>query len=73
MSRPHDPDWIPDVRDGLTRVERIVLHTLHQVQRERGGRPVLTTMLYGRVVERVDLSLDELQAILDRVVDRGPG
>ncbi|MFP2927396.1 hypothetical protein ACLESO_19795 [Pyxidicoccus sp. 3LG] len=66
-----DPsDLIPDVRDGLTRVERIVLHTLHQLQQERGGRNVPTAMLYGYVVEHVNLSPDEFQRILGRLVGR---
>jgi hypothetical protein len=60
-------DDIPDVRDGLTRRERIVLHTLHELQREMNGRSVATAMLYGRVLERIDLSIDELQAILQKL------
>lgn len=60
-------DTIPDVRDGLTRVERIVLHVLHEAQRERKGRSVPTAMLYGRVLERVDMSQEEVQACLDRL------
>ena len=62
-----DPDRLPDVRDGLSRVERVVLWQLAQAQRERGGRHVPTAMLYGRVVEHVDLSVDELQRILQRL------
>jgi DNA gyrase/topoisomerase IV subunit A len=62
-----DEDHIPDVRDGLTRVERIVLYVLHETQRELGGRNVPTAMLYGRVVEHVDLSVDELQRVLQRL------
>jgi hypothetical protein len=69
---PRPPaDALPDVRDGLTRVERIVLHTLHVLQRERGGASVPTTMLYGRVVEKIDLSVDELQVVLQRLSGRG--
>lgn len=64
-------DALPDVRDGLTRVERVVLHTLHELQRERGGASVPTTMLYGRVVETIDMSVDELQLILQRLIGRG--
>lgn len=60
-------DRIPDVRDGLTRVERIVLWQLHELERERGGRMVPTAQLYGRVVEHVDLSERELSAILARL------
>lgn len=60
-------DNLPDVRDGLTRRERIVMYCLHQAQKERGGRNVPTAMLYGRVVEFVDMSEQELQAILQRL------
>lgn len=67
-----DPrDYLPDVRDGLTRVERIILHQLHQLQEQRGGRNVPTAMLYGYVVEHVNLRPDEFQAILARLVGRG--
>jgi len=59
-------DRIPDVRDGLTRVERIVLWQLSELQKERGGRNVPTAQLYGRVIEYVDLSERELSAILSR-------
>ena len=38
-------DVLPDVRDGLTREERVVLYVLHETQKERGGRDVPTTML----------------------------
>ena len=59
-------DNIPDVRDGLTRKERAVLYCLHEAQKERGDRNVPTVMLYGRVVEYVDMSVDELQRILQK-------
>jgi hypothetical protein len=66
-----DPrDHIPDVRDGLTRAERIILHTLHELERERGGRSVPTAMLYGYVVERLDIGPREFQDILTRLVGR---
>ena len=69
MSRGRDPrDRIPDVRDGLTRAERVVLWQLAVLQKERGGRNVPTAMLYGRVVEHVDLSVGEFQRILQRMV-----
>ena len=45
---------LPDVRDGLTRKERIILHCIDKIQKERGGRNVPTAMLYGRVLEYVD-------------------
>ncbi len=63
-------DDIPDVRDGLTRKERVVLWQLQKLQEELGGRNVPTAMLYGRVVEHVDMSVDELQAVLQRLIGR---
>jgi hypothetical protein len=66
---PHDPrDYLPDVRDGLTHRERIVLQCLHALQQERGGRHVPTGMLYGTVVEYVDMSVEEMQSILVRLI-----
>lgn len=64
METGYPNDRIPDARDGLTRIERIVLYVLWQTQRERGVRDVPTAMLYGRVLEYVDISEDELQACL---------
>lgn len=67
--RDADPlDILPDARDGLTRIERIILHTLHETQRELGDRNVPTVMLYGRVVEKIDISVDELQRVLQRLI-----
>jgi len=60
-------DNFPDVRDGLNRKERVVLYCLYQLQKERGGRNAPTAMLYGRVVEYVDMSENELQLILQRL------
>ena len=65
----YDLNNIPDVRDGLTRKERIVLYCLHECQKERNGRNVPTVMLYGRVVEHIDISVDELQLILQRMTN----
>ena len=62
-SVPH----LPDVRDGLTRRERIVLHVLHETQKERGGRSVPTVMLWGRVCEYMDIGPEELSAMLARL------
>jgi hypothetical protein len=64
-------DDLPDVRDGLTRAERIVLVTLAELQAERGGKSVPTPMLYGRVVEKLDMSVEDLQRILQRLSGRG--
>ena len=62
-----DLNNLPDIRDGLTRKERIVLYCLHQLQKERGGRNAPTVMLYGRVVEYVNMNENELQLILQRL------
>jgi hypothetical protein len=58
---------VPDVRDGLTRPERVVLFELSRLQRERAGRYVPTAQLYGRVVEHIDMTPDELTEILQRL------
>ena len=71
-------DDIPDVRDGLTRKERVVLWVLGKTQAEWRGRSVPTATspaapkasasgLSGRVTEHCDMSVDELQAILQRL------
>jgi hypothetical protein len=64
----HLDDLIPDVRDGLTRSERVVLWMLHEAQKEFPGRNVPTALLYGRVVEHVNLSVPQFQNILARMV-----
>lgn len=64
---------IPDARDGLTRTERIVLYVLQQTQQELQNRNVPTAMLYGRVLEYVDMSEAELHLYLDRLGVRGNG
>lgn len=64
-------DRLPDVRDGLTRIERVILWQLAEAQKERGGRNVPTAMLYGRVVEHVSISVSELQTILGRLTGKG--
>jgi hypothetical protein len=58
---------LPDVRDGLTREERVVLYVLHQTQRERGDRNVPTAMLWGRVCEYFWISPEDLSAMLARL------
>jgi hypothetical protein len=60
-------DQIPDVRDGLTHKERVVLYVLNETQKERGDRNVPTAMLWGRVCERFHISPDELSAMLARL------
>ena len=58
---------LPDVRDGLTRKERVVLYVLHETQKERGGRNVPTAMLWGRVCEHFYISPEELSEMLARL------
>lgn len=60
-------EGIADVRDGLNRRERIVLHVLHQTQHERGGRNVPTAMLWGRVCEHFYISPEALSEMLARL------
>lgn len=70
---PDIEEVIPDVRDGLTRTERLILYVLNETQRELNGRNVPTVMLYGRVVEHVSLTEAELHVYLDRLGVRGNG
>ena len=70
MDRSPTSRWhemLPDVRDGLTRRERIVLHVLHEAQKERRDLNVPTPMLWGRVCEHFYISPDELSAMLARL------
>jgi hypothetical protein len=71
MHRADDPSGdddllhdLPDVRDGLTRLQRIVLYELWRAQRETGREFIPTVMLYGRVVEHVSITELELQVVL---------
>ncbi|MDQ3339411.1 MAG: hypothetical protein M4D80_29960 [Myxococcota bacterium] len=67
-------DDLPDARDGLTRLERIILWQLDLVQKETGRHTVPTAMLYGRVVEHISVSVQEFQRVLQKLVlsDRPP-
>jgi hypothetical protein len=67
--RPVEDD-LPDVRDGLTRIERIILTELHKAQEEFGDRHVPVPLLYGRVVESVNIDMREFQAVLARLAGR---
>ena len=60
-------DYIPDVRDGLTRQERIVLRVLREIRNERGDRTVPTALVWGRVCEHFDISPDDLSSMLARL------
>lgn len=61
-------DELPDVRGGLNRKERIILYCLKKTQQEFNNRNVPTITLYGRVVEMIDISQEEFQTILSRLV-----
>lgn len=63
-----ETDFIPDLCDGLTRVERIILWQLYEAQKEFGERNVPTATLYGRVVEHINLSVGAFQKLLQRLV-----
>jgi len=60
-------DKVPDIRDGLTREERVVLYVLHETQKERGDRNVPTAMLWGRVCEYFYISPERLSLLLARL------
>ncbi|MBS2027032.1 MAG: hypothetical protein JST54_03925 [Deltaproteobacteria bacterium] len=70
-----DPlDVLPDARDGLTRLERVILWQMGLMQERNGGRNVPSAMLYGRVVEHVNVSVAEFQQALARLAGKGvPG
>ncbi|MEP6859111.1 MAG: hypothetical protein ABJE66_00725 [Deltaproteobacteria bacterium] len=61
-----------DARDGRRskswRLEGVILWQLREAQNERGGASVSTAMLYGRVIEHVEVSVDEFQKVLQRLV-----
>lgn len=65
--RPLGNENVADVRDGLTRRERVVLYVLHETQKERGDRNVPTAMLWGRVCEHFYISPEELSEMLARL------
>lgn len=64
---PNPAQELPDVRDGLTRTERVVLWQLHELQKRWGDRRVPTATLYGYVVDAgVNISPRELENLLVR-------
>jgi hypothetical protein len=58
---------IPDVRDGLTEVERTILAVMYDARKEYGDRMIPAALLYGRVVEILDMSWEEFQRALVKV------
>jgi hypothetical protein len=71
MSKVLELDHLPDVRDGLTHIERIILWQLQQAQAELGRSNVPSALLYGRVVEHVNVSPVRFEQILARLSGRG--
>jgi hypothetical protein len=65
-----DEAHLPDARDGLTRLERAILHVLNEAKAEFGERHVPTALVYGRVVEYVNVDREEFQRALRRLVGR---
>lgn len=65
-------DALPDVRDGLTRLERVILWQLSVLEKEKKGRMVPTAMLYGRVVEYVDVDVPTFMRVHARLLGKGP-
>jgi hypothetical protein len=63
---------IPDIRDGLTREQRVVLYVLSELQKERGDRNVPTAMLWGRICEYFYISPEDLSEMLARLGARKP-
>lgn len=71
----NDYDWdnaLPDARDGLTRLQRIILHELNNAQKEPWlqGRTVPTPLLYGRVVEHLDVSEEDFITALRHLLGK---
>ena len=67
-----DPwDQLPDVRDGLTRLERIILWVLHESKKDFDDRAVPTATVYGRVVEYINVGVPEFQKTLQRLTGKG--
>jgi hypothetical protein len=66
-SRAADGHDLPDVRDGLTRIERVVLQALAEAARDQPGRSVSAAEIYGRVCEHVALSPRAFEALLRRL------
>lgn len=64
-------DSIVDIRDGLTREERVVLYCLKQAQDEFKGRSVPTITLYGRVCEFMQISPQRFQQLIANLVNGG--
>ena len=63
-------DDLPDVRDGLTRKQRAVLWELLRAREEEPERSIRAALLDARVLAHVDMSVGELQRILQELTGR---
>ncbi|MEO6939845.1 MAG: hypothetical protein ABI444_06865 [Candidatus Kapaibacterium sp.] len=74
MKRSSTPKYyqIPDVRDGLTQLERTILFVLHRLKTEYGSRHVPTALVFGRVVELLDVSREEFTSALSEAQRKAP-
>lgn len=59
---------LPSIRDGLTRKQRIIIQCINKLEVELGGRNVPTALLYGRVIEYMDISIEEMQLVLQELI-----
>lgn len=57
-SPAREDSGLPDVRVDPARKECNILHCSDKMQNERSDRDVATAMLYGRVFEYMDISID---------------
>lgn len=69
--KPGDFDELPDARDGLTRLERVILYELSLAEAEDPGRGVKAALLYGRVCEHITVDPRRFMAALARMTSGG--
>jgi hypothetical protein len=67
VTRGNNSDGV-DARDGLTRVERIILWQLREAQKELGRDSIPTALLYGRVLQHLDISEAEFTQTVQRLI-----
>ena len=61
---------LPDVRDGLTELERVTLYVMYEAKKEYGERMIPTALLWGRVSEYLDVSPAEVTAALASATEK---
>ena len=66
--KPIPPDrLIPDVRDGLTELERTILFVLYEARKEYGDRHIPMSLVFGRVVEIIDTNREEFERMMQAI------